>query len=40
VREDRVVIAGGSRRQDGVPLDVEDAHVDAARRRVTPAQLA
>jgi len=39
MHHDPVVITGRRRRHCGLSLMVEDAHVDAARLRVTPAQI-
>ena len=39
MQQDPVVVTGRRRGQGSLPLDVEDAHVDAARPRVTPAQI-
>jgi hypothetical protein len=39
VHQHPVVIAGGGRRQGGLPLGIEDAHVNAARPGVAPAQI-
>ena len=39
MHQDPVIVTGRRRRQGGLPFDVEDAHVDAARIRVPPAQI-